>query len=123
MFLGEVSQQQVLVKSQILTPHQMNKVDKEEKIKKAIVEKRRVTIEWKNIIKIKDIEESLSSSSMSMYSLDLDNEDSEVPSHRSPTLILQEAPIPMHLEEVHSSLVTEKISSERHSVIHKEDFF
>ena len=58
---------------------------------------------------------------MSIYNLDLDNEESEVPSHRYPTLILQEAPIPGHLEEVHRSPVMDNISSERNSVIHEED--
>ena len=57
---------------------------------------------------------------MSMHRLDSNNEDSKVPSHLSPTLILQDVPLPRHLEEVHSSLVTEKISSKRHSVIHEE---
>ena len=58
---------------------------------------------------------------MSMYSLDLKKEDSEVPSHRSPTLNLQDAPIHVHLEEVHSLPITEKISSESHSVIQEEE--
>ena len=58
---------------------------------------------------------------MSMYSLDSNKEDSKVPSHRSPTFILQDAPIPMHLEEVHSSPVMENIPSERHSVIQEEE--
>ena len=96
----------------------MNKIDKEAKIKKAIVKKRKAGIERKNITKIKDVEESSSSSSMSRYSLDSDREDSKVPSHQSPTLI--EVPLPEHLEEVHSSPITEKISFERHSVIHEE---
>jgi hypothetical protein len=54
-----------------------------------------------------------------MYNLDLDKEDSKVPSHRSPTLI--EDPLLEHLEGVHSSLVTKKIPSERHSLIHEEE--
>ena len=58
----------------------MTKVDKEATIKKAIPEKSRVAIEQKNIIRIEDVEESSSSSSMSMYSLDSDREDSKVPS-------------------------------------------
>ena len=70
------------------------------------MEKRKVAIEWRNIIRIEDEEEESSSSSMSMYSLDLDKEYSNVPSHRSPTVILHDAPLPMHLEEVHSSPVT-----------------
>ena len=106
---GELSQQQGLVKSWILTPDQMTKLDKEEEIQKAIAEKSRAAIERKNIIRIEDEEESSSSSSMSMYNLDSDKEDSDVPCHRSPTLILQDAPILVHLEEVHSSPVTKKI--------------
>lgn len=56
-----------------------------------------------------------------MYIFDSDKEYLDVPSHRSPTLILQDAPLPMHFEEVHSSLVTENISSKRHLVIQKEE--
>ena len=57
---------------------------------------------------------------MSMYNLDSEKEDLDVPSHRSPTLILQDAPLLMHLEEVHSSPVIEKVPSERHSVIQEK---
>ena len=118
----ELNQQQVLVKSQIPTLDQMTKVDKEEEIHKAIAEKSIVAIEQNNIIRIKDEEESSSSSSsMSIYNLDSNNEDSKVQSHRSPTLILQDVPLLGHLEEVHSSPVTEKIPYERHSVIHEEE--
>jgi hypothetical protein len=91
----------------------MTKVYKEAEIQKSIAEKSRVTIERKNIIRIEDE----SSSSLSMYSLDSNNEYSKVPSHRSPTFILQDAPLPMHSEEVHNSPVTEKVLFERHSVI------
>ena len=97
----------------------MLKIDKEAYIKKAIVEKNKVASERKNIIKIKDVEESSSSSSMSMYSLDSDRENSEVPSHQTPTLI--EAQLPENQEEVHNSPTIEKIPSERHSVIHEEE--
>ena len=67
---GELSQQQVLVKSQIPTLDQMIKIDKEEEIKKSIVEKNKDASEWKNIIRIEDVEESSSSSSMSIYGID-----------------------------------------------------
>ena len=96
----------------------MTKIDKEAEIKKSIADKSKDTIEWKNIIRIKDVEESSSSSSMSMHNLDSYKEDLEVPSHRSPTLI--EAPLPDNLEEVHSSPAMEKIPSERNLVIHEE---
>ena len=52
----------------------MTKIDKETKIKKAIAEKSRVLIEWKNIVRIEDVEESSSSYSMSMYNLDSERE-------------------------------------------------
>ena len=65
----------------------MSKVDKEAKTKKAIEEKNKVASERKNLIIIEDEEESPSSSSMPMYSIDFDLESSEVPSCRSLTLI------------------------------------
>jgi hypothetical protein len=78
-------------------------------------------IERRNLICIEDEEEESSSSSMSMYSLDSDKSDSSVPYHQSLIVILHDAPLPMHLEEVHSSLVMKNIPSERHSVIQEED--
>ena len=54
-----------------------------------------------------------------MNILDSDQEDSVVPSHRSPTLI--EDPLPEHLKEVNISPVMKKNPSERHSVIHEEE--
>lgn len=85
----------------------MPKIDKEEEIKKSIVEKNRVASKRNNIIIIEDVEESSSSSSMPMYSLDSDIEDLEVPSRRSPTLI--EAQLPKNQEEVPISPTMEKI--------------
>ena len=58
---------------------------------------------------------------MSMYILDSDGEYSNVPSHRSPTVIVHDALIPMHLQEVHSSPIMEKFPSERHYVVQEED--
>ena len=80
MFPEELSQQQVSVKSQIPTPNQMFKIDKEAEIKRAIEEKNATASEQKNLIRIEDVEESSSSSSISMYSIDSDREISEVPS-------------------------------------------
>ena len=70
----------------------MTKVDKEVETKKAIEEKYRIASGWKNLIRIEDVEESSSSSSMSMYSIDSNREISEVPSRRSPTLIEVQIP-------------------------------
>ena len=58
---------------------------------------------------------------MSMYNLNSNNEDLEVQSHLSPTLILQDLPLLGNLEEVHSSPIMEKIYSERHSKIQEEE--
>ena len=60
------------MKSKILTLDQMTQIDKEVEIQKAKVEKRKSTIEQRNLIRIKDEEEESSSSSMSMYNLDSD---------------------------------------------------
>ena len=97
----------------------MTKIHKEVEIKRAIVEKNRGASERKNLIRIEDVAESSSSSSMSMYSIDSDREDSEVPSCRSPTLI--DAQLHENQEEVHISTTTEKIPSERNSMIHEEE--
>ena len=56
MLPRELIQQQVLVKSQIPTPNQMSKIDKEVEIKRAMDEKNRVASDRKNLIKIEDIE-------------------------------------------------------------------
>jgi len=70
----------------------MSKINKEAEIEKAIEEKHRATSERKNLIRIEDVEESSSSSSMSIYSIDSNQEDSEVPSCRTPTLIEVQIP-------------------------------
>ena len=55
-----------------------------------------------------------------MQNLDSDREDSDVPSHRSPTIVIHDTPLPMHLEEVHSSPIRKKKLFERHLVIQEE---
>ena len=52
----------MLVRYHIPTPEQMSNIDKEAETRKAIEEKNRVASEWKNLIRIKDEEESSSSS-------------------------------------------------------------
>jgi hypothetical protein len=99
------------------TLDQMTKIDKEVEIKKSITKKNRATIERKDPIRIEDREESSSSSFVNI--LDSDQEYLDVPTHQSPTLI--EYPPTKNLEEVHSSPVTKKIPSKRHSIIHEEE--
>ena len=60
------------VKSQIPTPNQITKIDKESEIKKGVDENNRDARWRKIIIKIKEVEESSPSSSMPMYILDSD---------------------------------------------------
>ena len=117
----ELSQPQVLLKSNIPNLDQMVQIDKEAKRKKSKLEKSKSTMEKRNPIRIKDCEEGSSSSSMLMYNLDSDGEDIDVPSKQSPTIILHDAPLPIHMEEVHSSSIMEKVPSKRHSMIQEED--
>ena len=56
--------------------------------------------------RVKDNEKYSSSSSMSMYILDYREEDSEFISNWTFTIVLHNAPLPMHAEEVHSSTIT-----------------
>ena len=76
----------------------MVQIDKEVEIHKSKAEKRKDAIEWRNLISIKDEEEESSSSSMLMYILDSEWEDSNVPSHQSPTIMIHDVTLPMHME-------------------------
>ena len=58
---------------------------------------------------------------MSMYNLDLDGENSKVPSHPYPIVILPHDPLPMYLEKVHISPIMENILSERNLTIQEKD--
>lgn len=84
--LGELSQQQVLFKSRIPTPDQMIQIDREAEQKKAIEVKCKASGGKMNIVRIDD-EESSSSSSMSLYNIELNEKHSEVSSRRTPTMI------------------------------------
>lgn len=76
---GELSQQQILIKSKIPTLDQMSQIDKEEEQERAIEEKSKVLSEPFNIVRIDD-EESSSSSSMSLYNIKSNGKDLEVSS-------------------------------------------
>ena len=96
----------------------MSQIDKEAKQERAIEVKSKVSSERLNIVRIDD-EESSSSSSMSLYSIEFDRKDLEVSSCRSP--ILLEAQVPNKLQEVHSSPTTDKNQYERHSQFQQEE--
>ena len=89
----------------IPTPDQMSQIDKEVEHKRAIEVKSKVSSKRLNIIRIED-EESSSSSSMSLYSIESNEKDSEVSSRRSPALI--ETQVLEQPEEVHSYPTTDK---------------
>jgi hypothetical protein len=114
---GELSQQQVLLKSNIPTLDQMIQIDKEGERQKPKMEKNKAATKRKILPKVKYYEEGSSSSSMSMCILDSDREDSYVTSNQSPTIDFHDAPLPMHMEEVYSSPITKKVPSKRHSLI------
>ena len=76
--------------------------------------KSKVSSERLNIVRIDD-EQSSSSSSMSLYNIESNEKHLEVSSRRTPTMI--ENQVPEQLDEVHSSLTTDKNLSERHSQV------
>ena len=97
----------------------MSKVEKEAEIKRAIEENNKVASKRDNIIRIENEEESYSSSSMSMYSIESNRKGLEVSSQGSPTF--REVHILHKHEEVNSSLTTDKNPSERHSKFQEEE--
>ena len=70
----------------IPTPDQMSQIDKEAEQKKAIEVKSKTSSGKLSIVGIDD-EESISSSSMSLYNIESNEKHSEVSSWRTPTMI------------------------------------
>ena len=56
-----------------------------------------------------------------MYSLDFGEEVSDFLSNWTPTVVIHNAPLLMHVEEVHNSHITENVLSERNPVVQEED--
>ena len=96
----------------------MSQIDKEAEQERAIEEKSKVSSERLNIVRI-NYEESSSSSSMSLYSIESNGKDSEVSSRRTPTMV--ENQFLEQLEEVHSYPTTDKNQSKRHSQVQQEE--
>ena len=116
----ELIQQQVLLKSKIPTLDQMDQIDKEVERQMSKLEKNKASMQRKNPIRVEDCEKNSSFSSMSMYILDSNGEDLDVPSTQSPTAVLHDSPLPFHMEQVHSSPITENFLSKRHYVNQEE---
>ena len=90
-------------------------MNKEVKIRRSIEERNKVTSEQDNIVRIEVEEESYSSSSMSMHSIESNKKGLDVSSPQSPTLL--EVQITDKHEEVPNSLTTNKNPSERYSIV------
>ena len=95
----------------------MSQIDKEAEQKKAIEVKSKTSSGKLNIVRIDD-EESSSSSLISLYNIESNENHSKVTSRRTPTMI--ENQVPEQLNEVHSSPTTDKNQSERHSQVQRE---
>ena len=102
----------------IPTLDQMLQIDKEAEQKKAIEVKSKTSSIKLSIERIDD-EESSSSSSMSLYNIESNENHLEVSSRRTPTMI--ENQVPEQLDEVHSSPTADKNQSERHSQIQQAE--
>lgn len=79
----------------------MIQIDKEVKRQKSKLEKNKALMVKRTPIRVEDFEKKSSSSLMSMYNLDSDREDSYDASNQSPTIVIHDAPLQMHIEEVH----------------------
>ena len=56
-----------------------------------------------------------------MYNLDSSEDGSEFLSNQTPTIVIHNTALLMHVEEVHSSPITKKVPSKRHSMVQEED--
>ena len=99
----------------------MMQVDKEVERLRAKGEKNKATIEHEILQRVKYYERELSSSSISMYSLDSGEEGSEFLSSHTPTVVRHDTPLPMHEEEIDSSPISKKVPFERHSTVPEEN--
>jgi hypothetical protein len=102
----------------IPTPEQMSQMDKEAKLKKVIEVNNKGSSKRVNIVRIED-EESSSSSSMFLYSIESNKRDSEVSSRQTPTIVGTQ--VPEQPEEVHSSPTMDKNQSKRRSQVQQEE--
>lgn len=105
LFPGELSQQGILVKCKILTLEQMMQIDKEIERKNVINGKRKYIIEHDSIP---------STSSISLYNIDFDNENSNYASSQTPSLIKEAFSPHEQGEEMTIYWATVNISSENH---------
>ena len=103
--LGDLIQQRVLVKSRIPTPEKMVQTNREAKRKRAEIEKNKAITECNT---------DASSSSLSLYNIDSNNEDTTCASNRTPSLIREISLPPNYSEEMDISHATIKSSSKKH---------
>ena len=95
----------------------MTQIDKEVERQKSNIEENKDTIEKNILPRAEDYDEDSSCSYMSMYRLDSSEEGSKSLSNWTPTVVVHNASLPMHVEEVHSSPITKKVMYELRSVV------
>ena len=105
LFLGVLSQQGMLIKSKIPTPEKMVQIDREDERKKGEIKKKKSIIDWNT---------DASSSSISMYNIDFENEDTTFSSSWTLSLRREITPPPEQGEEMYSSQATINIPLEKH---------
>lgn len=99
----------------------MIQVDQKTNRQRAKILKNEATIECNILPRIKDFEEDLSSSSMSMYSLYSSEEGLDFLSSQVPTIVIHNTSLSMHEEGICNSPITKKVPFERHSVVSEEN--
>ena len=122
--MRELRQQRVLVKPKIPTPKLMIQVDKEFERQKLDIERSKAITKWKMLLRIDDQDKD-TSSSVSMYDIDSNDEGSKFVSSRTPSIVRQITPPLVNDKEIKILPITKKIYSERHcsvnSVILEEE--
>ena len=97
----------MLVKSNIANPKQMIQVDKEVERQKVDIERSKSIIEREMLPRIVDQDKD-TSSSISMYDTDPDDEGTEFISSQTPSIVIKSTPPPMNDEEINNSPITKK---------------
>ena len=92
-------------------------IDKEDKRQRANFEKNKAIVEQKILPRVEDYERELSSSSISMYTLEFGEQGSKFLSNQTPTIAINNDPHLTHEEEIGSSPITKKVMSKRHLVV------
>jgi hypothetical protein len=86
------------------------------KDKTMILKRSKEITKWKMLPRIDDHDKD-TSSSISMYDIDSNDEGTEFISSQTPSIVIKSTPPPMNDEEINISPITEKNYSKRHFLI------